>query len=146
MARNEDEQYVVVREEERGFAALIHLLNAIPLWGVVFITVIWIYFRERSREMIFQAQQAMVFHIVSLVIVLVWLVVEMITFPVHVLSEPVASAIDAGNLFLLVVCLAIYAMICLTGVGLTLLGRPFLYPVLGRRVLRGSVRKTSTEE
>ncbi|MCB2155903.1 DUF4870 domain-containing protein [bacterium] len=146
MARNEVEQYVLVREEERGFAALIHLLNAVPLWGVVFITVIWIYFRERSRELIFHAQQAMVFHIVSLVILLVWLIIGMITLPVRVLSENVASVIETANLAVLIVCLSIYGVVCLAGVGLTLAGRPFLYPVLGRRVLRGSVRKTSTEE
>src|SRR5690606_17009694 len=51
----------LVRREERGFAATAHLFAAIPLWGLVFLAVLLVWFKERSREVVFHIIQAMVF-------------------------------------------------------------------------------------
>jgi hypothetical protein len=136
---------IVVREEERGFAAAAHLLGAIPLWGLVFLAALWIYFKERSREVVFHVQQAMMFQGAILLAFLVWLAVEFVSLPIDVLSPGLAELISRANLFLLVSCYAIYAAVCLTGTAFIMIGRPFLYPIVGRRVLEGNLTKSRTE-
>jgi uncharacterized Tic20 family protein len=145
MAEKSTGRAVIVREEERGFAAAAHLLTAIPLWGLVFLAALWIYFKERSREVVFHIQQAMMFQAAILVALLVWVFASLVTLPINVLSPGLAELISRANLFLLASCYAVYVAVCLAGTVLTMLGRPFVYPVVGNRVLEGNLTKSRTE-
>lgn len=132
----------VVREEERGFAAAAHLMAIVPLWGVVFLAGLWLYFRESSREVVFHVQQALVYQMMMLAAFCVWLIVELALMPVRVLAPWLADRAGEVNLTLLGVVLALYAVGCLVGCVQTYRGQAFLYPVIGRRVLRGAARKS----
>jgi len=132
-----------VREDERGFAAAVHFpMGAIPLWGLVFLAGMWMFFKERSREIVFHIQQAMVFHMVQMAAWLCWIAISLLEKPIGFLSETVARLLETLNLFMLITFLTAYAAVCLWGCAATLVGKPFLYPVIGRRVLEGSLAKT----
>jgi len=142
-----DESIVIVREDERGFAAAAHFpLGAIPLWGVVFIAMLWIYFKERSREVVFHLQQIFFFQLVQLGAWFVWLAIGLVLKPVRLINEGVADFLSQANFFFLAVFLAAYAAICVYGAALVFLGRPFLYPIVGRRVLEGALGKYAAED
>lgn len=137
---------IVVREDERGYAAAAHFLGAIPLWGLLMLAGVWIYFKERSREIVFHVQQAMMFQTVLLGIFVVWLAVALIAKIVGVLQTGVAEFISLANQFFLISFYCIYAAVCVVGGCFTFAGKPFLYPVLGRRVLQGNVSKINEQE
>ncbi|MBX3729660.1 MAG: DUF4870 domain-containing protein [Candidatus Sumerlaeia bacterium] len=145
MARKDRTLLVVVREEERGFAAAAHLLGAIPAWGLVFLACLWVYFKERSREVIFHIQQAMMFQTVFLAAVMFWVLMELLLLPIRVVHAGVAGLLEKANLFFLVSCYVAYAVVCAIGCVRTMSGRPFLYPAVGRRILEGSLTNTRTE-
>lgn len=142
MTELQDEAKVVVREDERGFAAACHLLAAVPLWGIVFLAGIWIYFKERSREVVFHVQQAMMFQMVLLAVGVFALVVQMIALPMNVLHSGLSNLITTLNTFFLITVYTAYVCVCLWGVVQTMMGRPFLYPLIGRRVLEGNLTKS----
>lgn len=146
MLRAPSQTFVVVREEERGYAAAVHLLNAIPLWGFLFTAGMWVWFKERSREVVFHVQQAMVFQMVFLAVIVFFLAVNLLGLPVRVLAPAMADLMSRLNFFFLVSCYTAYAGVCLAGTVMTLLGRSFLYPFVGRRVLSGSLTKSSNWE
>lgn len=146
MARSkEDKIHVSVREEERGYAAAAHLMGAIPFWGLVLLTGIWIYFKERSREVVFHVQQAMMFQTVFLVVGVFWLAAELLQRLIQVLNENVAHLISQVNAFFLIAFFIAYVITCLIGVVQTFLGHSFLYPFVGRRVYEGNLPKSSPE-
>ncbi|MEQ8820165.1 MAG: DUF4870 domain-containing protein [Sumerlaeia bacterium] len=130
-----------VREEERGFAASVHLLNLIPFWGIFFAVGVWLYFKERSRPVVFHAQQAILFQSVFLAASFVWLLGEMLLKIVMVLNPDLALFLSKSNFILLIVCYGFYALLCVIGTFGTLMGRSFLYPLIGRRVLEGALSK-----
>lgn len=134
---------VVPREEDRGFGALAHLFAAVPIWGLVLNAGMFLHFRERSREVAFHAQQGLWFQGVGLVILIVYLLVEVLLRIVGVLSEPLAHGLHLVNLLMTSICFTAYATCCLAGAALTLAGKPFLYPRLGRRLLEGFWRKST---
>ncbi len=146
MVHQLDHAQVSVREEERGFAAAAHLVGAIPLWGFVFLAVIWLWFKERSREIVFHVQQAMVFQMVFLTLGFFALVVQLLNLPIGVLHQGLAEFISRVNMFFLIACYTVYASICIWAAAATFLGKPFLYPVVGKKVLEGSLTKPSPEE
>lgn len=142
MSHPDDVRLAIVREEERGFAAAAHLMTMVPLWGVVFLACLWLYFRESSREVVFHVQQALVYHMVMLSAFCVWLLVDLALMPVQVLSPWLAAGAKEANFALLSIVLGVYGLGCLVGCVQTYRGQPFLYPVIGRRVLRGAARKS----
>jgi len=141
MSNFEDQSFVAVRPEERGFAASAHLMAAIPLWGLVFLGLLWIFFKERSREVVFHVQQAMIFQMTFLAVAVFALTVYLIALPVGVLHEGLANFISHINTFFLISVYTLFAGTCLVGVGMVMTGRVFLYPVIGRRILEGTQSK-----
>ncbi len=133
----------LVRREERGFAATAHLFAAIPLWGLVFLFMLLVWFKERSREVVFHIIQAMVFQGVLLLPLIAYNILELVARMVDVLSPTLAAALRMGNMSLVVVMGTLYAATCLYGCFATYCGRPFLYPLVGRPVLEGTRRKFS---
>lgn len=141
--RRPDETITVVREEERGFAAAVHLVNILPLWGFIFLVGIWIYFKERSREVVFHVQQALAFQTAFLGVGVVWLFFSVLFKIVGRLSPGLGALLDRANTFFLVVIFTLYACTCLAGCVATYMGRPFLYPLVGRKVLEGNMGRST---
>ena len=113
-----------------------HVFHA-PFQAAYFDTVGYI-----SREVVFHVQQALVYHMVMLSAFCVWLLVELALMPIQVLARWVAEYANDVNTALLGVVLAIYGLGALVGCVQTYRGQPFLYPAIGRRVLRGAARKS----
>lgn len=128
------------------FGALAHLATAIPIWGLVINIGMWVYFKERSRELLFHIQQAMVFQGVLLAILIPWVILQIVGNILSSLNERMGSVLLNLNGFMVSVLLAVYVAYCLWGALMTYVGRPFYYAVLGRRVFEGALRKTSVEE
>ena len=136
-----DDSVIIVREEERGFAAAGHLVNAVPFWGFIFLMGIWLYFKERSREVIFHVQQAVVFQMVFLCVGVFTLALEILFRVVSVVHEGIGTFLSHANVFFFMTAYTIYAAVCIWAAVTTWMGRPFLYPYIGRRVLEGNLTK-----
>ncbi len=143
--RDLDESLVVVRPEERPWGFLVHALGWIPVWGFVFNAAIWLYFKNRSREMVFHVQQAIQFQIVILIPVLTWIICSIFTAIIGNLSEPLGGLLQTINTFFLSVALTAGGFLAVFGGAMVYSGKGFLYPVIGRRVLEGSLRKYTEE-
>ena len=142
MAAIHDDSIAQVRPEERGFAAAVHFpLAAVPLWSFVFLLGMWMFFKERSREVVFHVQQAMLVAVVQHVAILCWVVFEVLLRPVALVSERAAGLVSQLNSAILVACLLVHGGFCLHAAFSVWLGRPYLYPVIGRRVLTGTLSK-----
>ncbi len=136
-----DESVIVVREEERGFAAAGHLVNAIPFWGFIFLMGLWLFFKERSREVVFHIQQAIVFQMIFLGLGVFALALELLFRVVSVVHPGMGAFFSKANVFFLMAAYSAYACVCVWGAVWTWMGRPFLYPHIGRRVLEGNLAK-----
>ena len=140
-----DDSLVIVREEDRPWACLAHLLGWVPIWGFLLNLVIWLGFKNRSREVVFHVQQAVQYQIFSLIVVVLWVMVALLGGVLGRLSPATGELITVLNNFLLSLALTAMAGIGVVGGGLVYAGRPFVYPLFGRRVLEGSIRKIKEE-
>jgi uncharacterized Tic20 family protein len=131
-----------MRDDERKFAALAHALNSVPLWGVLGAGAVWLFFKERSREVVFHAQQAIFFHVAVLAFFVVFILIGIFGGIVSLISEGLGEVIKDANLLFLVLCLIAYAATCLYGAYRTLSGSEFLYPLIGPRMAEGYRRST----
>ena len=117
-------------EQEQQVAALCHLFNIIPLWGLLINGGIWFHLREESRKVVIHAYQAMIFHAMMLGVVLIYFVVWLLTKIIHSISERLAVMITQLNETIIWVLLIIYLVICLYGCIQCYRGRPFRYPLI----------------
>lgn len=136
----------ILREEERPFGAIAHLATAVPIWGLVFNVGLWLYFRQRSREMIFHLQQAMFFHGVLMIVAIAWVGLQTVGWVIHYLAPRLGDAVLNTNLFILMLAYTAYVGVCVWGALQSYLGNGFFYPLIGRRLHEGSLRKTQVEE
>lgn len=143
--RHIDHSLLVPRYEERPWGFLVHAVGAIPIWGFVFNAAVWLYFRHRSREMVFHVQQAVQFHIIILIPILLWNIIGVFTAVIAELSPSVALVLETFSTFLLVAFLSLAAAVALFGGLLVYMGRPFLYPIIGKKVLEGTLAKLTGE-
>jgi len=126
-----------MRDDERFFAALCHAAVIIPFWGIVAAALVWMYFKERSREVVFHAQQGIFFQVCALAIFLIAILAKIFEGIIRLISDSLADAIAALNFFFIVLGFVIYAGICLYGAYRVWTGNSFLYPVIGRRMAEG---------
>ncbi len=131
-----------MREEERRYAALAHLLAIVPGWGILGDAGIWLVFKERSREIVFHAQQAIFFQVSLLLFVVVYVVISLVEGILRLISEGLANFIHSTNLFFLTLCYVVYALVCLYGAFRVLSGGEFQYPVIGQRMAEGFRRQS----
>lgn len=143
--RDNDESLVVVRPDERPWGFLVHAIGWIPVWGFVFNAAIWLYFKNRSREMVFHVQQCIQYQIVVLIPVITWVICSILTQIIGNLSGPIGMLLQTINTFILSAVLTLLGCVALYGAGMVYVGKGFLYPVLGRRVLEGTIRKFTEE-
>jgi uncharacterized Tic20 family protein len=134
-----------MRDDERFFAAISHAAVIIPFWGIVLAAGIWMYFKERSREVVFHAQQAIFFQVGALAFFLLAIVAKIFEGIVRLISDPLANAISTLNLFFLSLGFVAYAAVCLYGAYRTWTGAPFLYPIIGKRMAEGFHRPSGEE-
>ncbi len=137
----EEESLIILRPEERPWGFLVHVLGWIPVWGFVINSAIWLYFRNRSRELVFHIQQAIQFHIVVLIPMLAYVISYILIGIVGKLMPGVEDVLDRINNFLIILALTLAGVQAVYGSIRVYMGKQFLYPVIGRKVLEGSVRK-----
>ncbi|MBI3737189.1 DUF4870 domain-containing protein [Candidatus Sumerlaeota bacterium] len=121
------------RRYELDMAALCHLCNAIPIWGLLFCGLIWFNSREKSRYLVAQAQQAMVFHGLLLFLIVVWMLVEIASKLLFFFLPPVGALLSLLNRGIISVVLVIYIGFCLLGSWRCFTSSPFRYPFIGER-------------
>ena len=144
LSRTASDNYLaLVRPEERPWGFMVHGLGWIPVWGFVLNCVLWLFFKNRSRQMVFHIQQAIQFHIYLLLPVLAWIVVSIFLNILGNLNAGLAGGLHLINNTLLSIVLTFCAGLAIWGGGMVYAGRPFLYPLFGRQVLEGSIRKIS---
>ncbi len=129
-----------MRQEERTIAALIHVFIILPLWGILFVGIIWLNFKEKSREVVFHALQAIFFQCILLIIFVVYLIFCIFCNLIKVFNLQLAELLIGGNRLILIVSILVYISICLYGATRILLGKDFNYPFVGKKV-----RKLTTE-
>ena len=128
-----------MKHEERSMAALAHLVVIIPLWGILVAGIIWLYFKEKSKAVVFHAQQAIFFQVILLIVIVVALVFRLFCSIIAVINRPLAAILNAGNIVLLVVCVVVYAAACLYAAWSVLEGRDFEYPFIGKQLRESAV-------
>ncbi len=128
-----------MKHEEQSMAALTHLVVIIPLWGILVAGIIWLYFKEKSKAVVFHAQQAIFFQVILLIIIVVALVFRLFCSIIAVINRPLAGILNAGNIVLLVVCVVVYAAACLYAAWSVLEGRDFEYPFIGKQLRESAV-------
>lgn len=136
-----EESLIVLRPEDRVWGFFLHLLGWIPVWGFVLCAAVWLLFKNRSREMIFHVQQTIQFQIVVLVPMVVWIVASLLIALIGTLSPGFGNFLAVLNNFILSAVLTACAGVAVWGAVFVYLGKPFLYPFIGRRVLEGSISK-----
>lgn len=135
-----------LRPEERGFGAAIHFpLSIVPLWSFVFLLGAWVFYKERSREMVFQIQQALFYAAAQHVGILCWILFEVLLRPVSFISPGVAEFGSQANTSIVAIFLGLHAAGALAAAIILLLGRPLLYPLIGRRVMEGALSRLDQE-
>lgn len=119
------------RRDEQMMAALCHLCNAVPLWGLIFNGFIAFDAREKSRFLVAQARQAMYFHGIFLACMIVWSIVELFTKLLGVLFAPLGHTLGFLNSAIIIGLLALYLSTCLFGALRCWSGESFRYPLIG---------------
>ncbi len=123
-----------MKQEERTVAALVHLFIILPLWGILFAGIVWLNFKERSREVVFHSLQAIFFQCVILIIFLIYLVFRLFCKLIEVFNQNLADLFIMGNRVLLMVCGLIYIILCIYAAVRVILGKDFKYPYVGRKL------------
>jgi uncharacterized Tic20 family protein len=119
------------RRDEQMMAALCHLFNGVPLWGLIFNGLVWFDSQEKSRFLVMQARQAMVFHGLFLACMFIWSIVELFTKLLGVLFAPLGSTLGFLNSAIIIALLALYLCTCLFGALRCWSGESFRYPLIG---------------
>lgn len=118
------------RRQEEVFSSLCHLLNILPVWGLVFCGGLWYLFREESRRVIYHARQAILFHLPLMVLLLVWMLMGLLSRILQVVFPGVGVILNNFNNWIMGGCYLVYLAICLWGFARTLSGFPFQYPLV----------------
>jgi uncharacterized Tic20 family protein len=120
-------------QREHVLSGLCHLFNAVPLWGLLYCGWMWYALREESRTVVYHARQAMTFHVVLMLGLLVYLALGFVARLLGVLLPELGGVFRQINDSILKAALLAYVAICVCGCVLCSTGRSFHYPLLGRR-------------
>ncbi len=144
-SKNIDDSLVAVRPEDRPWGLALHAIGWIPVWGFVFTAMVWLHFKNRSREMIFHVQQVIQYQIIVLIPLVVWVISSILISLIGTLSPSIGGVLQTINTFILSLVLTASACLAIYGGVRVYLGKSFLYPVIGHRVLEGSINKFTEE-
>ncbi len=127
-----------IDRNERGYIMLTHFLNIIPLWGILVSGIIWMTFKEKSRRIVFHAQQAIFFQVIFLCVILVGLVAKLFISLIGVLNTFFSSLLNYANNVILILIFAAYILTCLYAAFKVHGGDEFLYPFAGKRLMEAT--------
>ena len=130
--------------EERGYVFLSHLFTAIPLWGILFNGVMWISFKERSRQVVYHAQQGIFFQVIFLAAILVGLVAFLFTQVVGVINGPLAAVLSFINWIIIVMVWIVFEIICIIGMATAANGNEFHYPFVAQKLKEGRPKEETS--
>jgi uncharacterized Tic20 family protein len=127
--------------EERPIAALLHGLGWVPIWGFLVSAVVWLIWKQRSRQLVFHVQQTIQLQIFVLLGVIAWSVGTIISNVIGGLFPAIGEGLGTLVDFLAILALTVACLVALFAALEVYRGRPYLYPLFGRRVLDASFRK-----
>lgn len=147
----------VKKQEDKLLAALCHISIIFSTMGVILPIVIYIHAREKSKPLAFQAMQAMLYHVASLIWTLVFTIVWTIlicvfAFIFTAVAEAGANGEMAGGaavvfmlvmIFLVLLLFAGIFVVYILGIAgtiQTMRGRMFRYPIIGKWLERWLAR------
>ncbi|UCE26980.1 MAG: DUF4870 domain-containing protein [Candidatus Coatesbacteria bacterium] len=139
----------VKKQEDKLLAALCHISIIFSTMGVILPIVIYIHAREKSKPLAFQAMQAMLYHVASLIWTLVFTIVWTIlicvfAFIFTAVAEAGANGEMAGGAAVVFMLVMIFLVLLLfagifvvyilgiAGTVQTMRGRMFRYPIIGK--------------
>lgn len=128
-----------MKPKDKEIAGLIHLLNIIPLWGVLFNGIIWYLVREKNEDLVFNALQAIFFHSIFLALFIIGCGIHLFCLPIKFIVEQIGVLFIAINWSVIVICWVGYICTCLYGSYKKFNGEDFEYPFVGAK-LRKSIR------
>lgn len=121
-----------MKDDERTYSALTHILNIIPGWGILFNALIWYNFKDRSRDVVFHAQQSILFQIGILIVALVGLVIRGLSSLVGMVIPPIGMISNVMNNLIFYLIGLVYFLVCLYGAFSVYNKGTFLYPFIGK--------------
>jgi uncharacterized Tic20 family protein len=127
---------LAMRPDERGMAALCHLFTMLPVWALVANALIHFMYRESSRVVCFHARQGIHFNLLLLLLAVpVFLLGPVVKLlGVAGIHASTVNLIPAIGTWLLIGVYGLYAACCLIGVCAALVGRTWVYPLVGKAV------------
>jgi hypothetical protein len=141
-----DRDVTILRPEERPWGALAHAFGLLPVWCLFFNIAMLIYFKDSSRRLAIHFQQSLMAHGVFLVLGAAWVVMQILSALTGAVAPRVGAALGTLNIVILGAGYSAYALVALYGAWRTFSGQPFLYPVIGQRVLAGAISKPTISE
>jgi uncharacterized Tic20 family protein len=134
------EQNHVPTQSDKLMSALAHASVIMPLWGIVVPALIWVTQREKSSYMRYQSFQALGWQIGQVALLFVGMLLYGFSLFGLLFSAQTPTQATPPTLFVAfgVFGLLFLAMVMLITVGLyaavrNLQGRPFTYPLIGKR-------------
>jgi len=121
-------------QEEKKFSALAHIFALIPFWGILGNGIIWYSFKEKSKEVIFHAHQAIFFQITLLIFFGFALLVELFCRLLKVVHLDLAMLLSRFNHLIFYIGVLIYALMCLFAAWTILSGSNYEYPIIGKKL------------
>ncbi len=115
-----------MRADERGVAAASHLVNIVPFWGFILLLAIWLYFKERSRKVVFHVRQALVLQIGLLCFGVFALFFSILFRVVAVIHKDMGMFLSQANVLLAAAVYTVYALVCVWAAVTTLRGRSLM--------------------
>lgn len=141
-----------LKSDEKIMAALSHGLIILPFWGIIAAILIWVFQKDKSQYIRFQALQALVFHLVLVLAYVVGFACYMCTFfanfglifllagqnssdapPPFFFATFMLPFAAMGLILLMSLAFIVYGIV---GAVMTAQGKDFRYVLIGNRVER----------
>lgn len=125
-----------MNKKDREFAGITHLVNIVPLWGLVFNGVIWYIFKDKSKYVVFNAIQSIFFHLFFLTVMIIGIAFQVFIMLIKLLLSQIGSLLEFGNWTVMMVFFTVYILTCILGAWRIFNGEDFLYPFIGKRLTK----------
>jgi uncharacterized membrane protein len=124
-----------MNKEERAWSAVAHILAAVPLWGLVVDSAIWLYFKESNERVAFHALQAIFLQTVFLILFIVGVFFQLFYYLVKFIASGIGELLLQLNVYLFFIMLGALVAISLFGAwNVVFHNEDFTYPVIGSRL------------
>ncbi|KAA3659442.1 MAG: DUF4870 domain-containing protein [Chloroflexi bacterium] len=130
--------------DDRIMSAIAHGAILLPMWGTIAAIIIWVTQKEKSEFVRQQAMQAIAWQVSQIVIMFFGMACYMCSFltmiPFAETMETSSSGfpffliIPFGSMGFMMVSMLAFIVVGIVAAVRTLQGRPFTYPLIGRRI------------